>query len=160
MQACVNADPSSFAPLVEPRKKPYRAVTPNRALKKSYLIVLLIFYFQHNHCISQKYQRYLKCSRKSIIGGAESIKLVRLENEQKKNSPHYYKLSSKTKLHICLNYIDSIIKQVLLSTLSLTSDRHTHLQIFCICLKSIIHGSLFWLIFPIPADNLIHGNLE
>ena len=58
---------------------------------------MLIFYFQHNHCISQKYQRYLKCSRKSIIEGAESIKLVRLENKQKKNSLHYYKLSTKVK---------------------------------------------------------------
>lgn len=77
----------------------------------SYLIVLLIFSFQHNHCISRKYQRYLICRQKSIIEVAESIKLVRIENEQKKNSLHYYKLSSKTKLHICLNYIDSIIKQ-------------------------------------------------
>ena len=53
----------------------------------SYLIVLLIFYFQHNHCISQKYQRYLICRLKSIIEGAESIKLMRLENEQKKEQP-------------------------------------------------------------------------
>ena len=78
----------------------------------SYLIVLLIFYFQHNHCISRKYQRYLICRQKSIIEVAESIKLVRLENEQKKNSLHYYKLSKKIKLNVCLNYIASIIKQV------------------------------------------------
>ena len=63
----------------------------------SYLIVLLIFSFQHNHCISRKYQRYLICRQKSIIEVAESIKLVRLENEQKKNSLHYYKLSTKFK---------------------------------------------------------------
>ena len=64
----------------------------------SYLIVLLIFYFLHNHCISQKYQRYLICRLKSIIEGAESIKLVRLENEQKKEQPALLQAVLKNKI--------------------------------------------------------------
>ena len=73
----------------------------------SYLIVLLIFSFQHNHCISRKYQRYLICRQKSFIEVAESIKLVRLENEQKKNSLHYCKLSTKFKNALAFLLLDA-----------------------------------------------------